>query len=395
MSNRLVSIALGCAVAVMVSVSSAAAAVPDTLITAGPSGPLAKATATFKFKATSSGASFECAIDEKAWASCDSPKKYKKLSEGHHAFAVRARKGRKADKTPASSEFTVDTLAPETTVDSGPYDLFATHNVRHYTEDQTPDFTFHSSESGSFECRITSEGSTPQFEPCGSPFSPTSPLPRDVFYTFEVRAIDEAGNNDPTAGTFEFSVDTPVTEDPQTAAAAAAYLFPNASDWDVPADCDSSSPVDCPNGNPLPADDDQLSTASARSLQAVAGTHRYDVSVTYDAHTTSPIVVYVMGADCSLTINSANGANPHWSAAYPLNFVIEAASGRVRVEVGDLALNNIEAADFSLSGGAFCLAAQNQYLSAFRTQVAAWQAARMPNLCAAPGPDYLGPCPEL
>ena len=44
------------------------------------------------FKATNvSGAKFECKLDTSKWASCKSPKTYKKLKPGKHTFQVRAK----------------------------------------------------------------------------------------------------------------------------------------------------------------------------------------------------------------------------------------------------------------------------------------------------------------
>ena len=67
-------------------------ATPVTKITKGPKKTSAATTATFKFKAApAAGAKFECKLDSRKWAKCKSPKTYKKLKVGKHAFRVRAK----------------------------------------------------------------------------------------------------------------------------------------------------------------------------------------------------------------------------------------------------------------------------------------------------------------
>jgi hypothetical protein len=378
----------------------AAAATPDTKITSGPSGLIASRSATFRFKATVSGATFQCKIDAKDWTSCDSPKKYKKLKQGDHTFQVRARKRHAVDRTPATRSFTVDTVAPETTV-YGPQDNLVPY-MNGYTEDQTPSSTFVSSEPGTFKCRITSASSSPPFVPCESTYTPSSSLPRDAFYTVEAKAIDEAGNVDPTPGFWDFDVETPITEDQQTAELAAAIYFPDAAAMDVPASCGGTNPVDCPNGSPLPADDDQLSTASSRNVVwAGANSHRYDVTATHDAQTLSPIVLTTSSAgDCNLTLNSANGTGAHWTISDSLVFVTEEQGhtfpGGRFISPQNFSVGGFETADFALGGSTLCDAANAQ--RAFFTSSLAAEYPYMLGidrpLCPKPGPGYIAPCPQ-
>jgi hypothetical protein len=88
----------------------------------------------------------------------------------------------------------IDTTAPETTIDTGPSGP---------TRDPTPSFGFSADEGGSsFECKV--DGGS--FNPCSSPETLAS-LP-DGDHTFSVRAVDGAGNADPTPATRSFKVDT-------------------------------------------------------------------------------------------------------------------------------------------------------------------------------------------
>src|SRR6185295_3175742 len=96
--------------------------------------------------------------------------------------------------TRSLTTFAADLTPPETTVSSGPSGL---------TNDPTPTFTFSSSESSSsFECKIGSEA----YAACRSPH--TAIHLTDGSYTFSVRAIDRAGNVDPTPATRAFTVQT-------------------------------------------------------------------------------------------------------------------------------------------------------------------------------------------
>ncbi len=86
-----------------------------------------------------------------------------------------------------------ESFPPETTIDSGPTGT---------TNDPTPSFSFSSSEAGSsFECRVDAGA----FAACSSPQT-TAPL-ADGAHTLRVRAIDPAGNVDPTPASRTFTVD--------------------------------------------------------------------------------------------------------------------------------------------------------------------------------------------
>lgn len=168
-------------------------AVPDTTITAGPTGVTNSASPSFSFTASpSSGATFECSMDSStAWSACTSPKAYAGLSEGAHTFRVRAVNASGPDPSPAERSFTVDTIAPNTTITSAAP-----------TGTASPSFTFTSSETGStFECSMDS---TTAFSACTSPKA-YSGLAAGA-HTFYVRARDAAGNIDTTPAQQGFTV---------------------------------------------------------------------------------------------------------------------------------------------------------------------------------------------
>ena len=168
---------------------------PQTTIDSGPSGVTNDATPTFTFSSSQAGSTFECRVDGGAWASCTSAHTTASLAAGAHTFEARATDpAGNVDPTPASLSFTVDTGAPQTTIDSGPSGL---------TSDETPTFTFSSSEAGStFECRVDADA----WASCTTPKTTASLT--DGAHTFEVRATDQAGNVDPTPAARSLIVDT-------------------------------------------------------------------------------------------------------------------------------------------------------------------------------------------
>jgi hypothetical protein len=101
----------------------------ETAIGSAPSGTVNSASASFGFSSDPVGASFECKLDGGTFDPCASPKEYTGLSDGPHAFDVRAVDAAgNRDPTPASRSWTVDTASantspPETGTTSGPSPL--------------------------------------------------------------------------------------------------------------------------------------------------------------------------------------------------------------------------------------------------------------------------------
>ena len=177
------------------------AAPPDTTIDSGPSGTIATDQATFTFSGTpaSDTAKIQCRIDSEPFTDCTSPKTFTGLTDGPHTAEFRAEDAAgNQDPTPATRTFTVDTTPPDTTIDSGPTGT---------TGDATPTFEFSSEPGATFECRVDTDA----FSSCSSPETVASLT--DGPHTFEVRAIDPAGNTDPSPATRSFTVDTTVTVD--------------------------------------------------------------------------------------------------------------------------------------------------------------------------------------
>jgi hypothetical protein len=137
------------------------------------------------------GASFGCQLDGGGFSACASPKTYSGLTAGSHTFQVQQTDMAGNTGPAANYAWTIDTAAPDTSIDSMPPDP------------STPDvtFDFSASEGGStFECSL--DGGA--FGACSSPTSYSSLASGP--HTFGVRATDPAGNTDPTPATFSWTV---------------------------------------------------------------------------------------------------------------------------------------------------------------------------------------------
>ena len=96
------------------------------------------------------------------------------------------------DATPATRSFTVDVQAPNTTITSGPPVT---------STDRTPTFAFSSTEQGgTFQCRLDNAN----FASCSSP--KTYATQSRALHTFQVQAIDAAGNVDQTPAVWTFTI---------------------------------------------------------------------------------------------------------------------------------------------------------------------------------------------
>jgi hypothetical protein len=169
---------------------------PETSLSVAPSGTVASNAASFEFSSNESG-SFRCQLDTGAVADpCGSPKAYSGLADGAHTFKVWARDtAGNDDPTPATRTWTVDTTAPQTTLDPafGPSGS---------TTSATAEFRFSSSEaSSSFRCQLDAEAPTD----CGSPKAYSGLSAGE--HTFRVAARDPNGNLDATEATRTWTVE--------------------------------------------------------------------------------------------------------------------------------------------------------------------------------------------
>lgn len=196
--------------------------VPDTTIASGPGGLTKEATPKFTYTSTATGSTFQCRIDTGAWVSCAATGyTTPKLSEGDHTFEVKATSGAGLeDQTPAKREFTVDTTPPDTELEFGPEGLVSI---------EEPEFGYSSPtdlETARFECSFDSAA----YSACGEEeYAVNAPLSQGA-HSFAVRAIDLAGNIDPTPASASFTVDTifptvAIKSGPEGAASSSAPTF--------------------------------------------------------------------------------------------------------------------------------------------------------------------------
>jgi hypothetical protein len=165
---------------------------PETRIDAAPAPMTSKRDARFEFSSQGGGQTYECSLDAGAYAPCTSPFVATGLADGLHSFSVRASDAAgNQDASAAVAFFTVDTAAPETSL-GGPE---GTIRARSAT------FNPSSPDADQFECSLDRA----PFDQCGSPTtrSGLGEGPHD----FRARAIDAAGNVDPTPARRDFAVD--------------------------------------------------------------------------------------------------------------------------------------------------------------------------------------------
>src|SRR5207248_4634255 len=92
---------------------------PTASITSSPSNPSNSASPSFSFS-SEAGASFQCALDGAAFASCSSPKAYSAIADGSHTFQVKAIDTAGNTGAAASYTWTVDTVAPSASITASP-----------------------------------------------------------------------------------------------------------------------------------------------------------------------------------------------------------------------------------------------------------------------------------
>ncbi|RPH70939.1 cell envelope biogenesis protein OmpA, partial [bacterium] len=186
---------------------------PETSINTGPSATTASTSATFTFSSNEAGVIFECSLDGVLFTDpqtgepieCLSPFGLANLSVGSHTFEVRAiDEAGNADPTPASHTWTIlDSTPPDTAITSAPSATATETSAM---------FTFSANELGStFECSLDMA----VFAPCTSPVTYIGLAVGN--HSFDVRAIDPAGNGDTTVASYYWTIEAPAdTTAPET-----------------------------------------------------------------------------------------------------------------------------------------------------------------------------------
>jgi hypothetical protein len=169
---------------------------PETTLTDGPSGTVGSTSATFEFNSNEQGG-FTCTLDAVA-VSCGSPKTYTNLGQGGHTFQVQARDvAGNTDPSPATRTWTVDTVAPNTTIGSGPAEGSTTTST-------SASIVFSSEAGASFRCQLDSG---PIDDDCSSPLEYTGLALGS--HTVTVWARDAVGNEDATPATRTWTIIAP------------------------------------------------------------------------------------------------------------------------------------------------------------------------------------------
>ena len=165
----------------------------------GPNQPVNGA-ATFTFSAASDPTfgRFECRVaGVHEWQTCSSGRQENPASSGSYIFEVRA-VDHSGNKSAISTwNWTVDKVAPETSLGAGPSGTVAS---------TAASFEFNANEQGTFQCSLDGSG----FSSCGSPKNYTGLAQGS--HTFAVRAVDVAGNQDASPATRTWTVDTLVPD---------------------------------------------------------------------------------------------------------------------------------------------------------------------------------------
>jgi hypothetical protein len=149
-------------------------------------------TPTFGFVSDEPSLVFTCTLDAQLPFVCRSPLTLPALGDGDHALAVSG-VGLGGIDAPAVRAFTVDTLAPGTTITDGPPDGAMLTDGRVSFAWTSPD------DAVSFDCSVEHV----PIASCDSAF--TTPASNGS-HSFSVAAVDEAGNVDQTPATSTFTV---------------------------------------------------------------------------------------------------------------------------------------------------------------------------------------------
>ena len=170
---------------------------PDTDV-AGPPEFTSSRSASFTYSGDVLGgtaiARYECRLDGASWDDC--AREYTGLADRKHTLEVRAVDAAgNVDGTPAVHEWTVDTVAPDTSV-AGPPAI---------TSSSSASFTYSGDALGGtdiagFQCSLDGDS----WDACAREYTDLA----DGKHTLEVGAVDAAGNPDGTPAVYEWTVDT-------------------------------------------------------------------------------------------------------------------------------------------------------------------------------------------
>jgi hypothetical protein len=296
---------------------------PETNITSpDPPSPTNETSTSFEFSASEPG-SFECSldvVDGGAFAPCTSPRSYNGLPGGVRTFQVRAKDlAGNTDSSSASRTWTIDVVAPTTTITSAPPTT---------TTQTSAQFLFTSNEPGIFECSLDALNAG-AFAPCTSPTNYAG-LPGGT-RTFRVRARDQAGNtSSPASWTWTITLVGPATQiltapPSSTNSTSASFTFVASGQGSFECSLDGGLFSQC------------LSPTAYNSLDD--GSHRFAVR-TVGANSTGPEAAHTWSVDTRAPRAAVTSGPPGLSNSRSATFAFSAdepSSFQCRVDAGALA----------------------------------------------------------
>ncbi|HEX9696471.1 MAG TPA: hypothetical protein VGB64_09200, partial [Actinomycetota bacterium] len=279
--------------------------VPSATITSGPTGVTADTTASFTFSA-SEPSTFACSIDGSAFVACVNPATYAALSDGAHTFSVRATDQAGNTGVAVSQTWTVDTLAPDTSITAGPSGTVASGSAT---------FSFTATETAAFACSLDAGA----YSPCVSPVSFNAL--GNGSHTLLVRATDQAGNTDATPASRTWTVDITSSGGPSVTITAA------------PANPSTSSSASfsftAPGGTTLKCSLDGSAQATCTSPKSYSGltdgTHQFSVVGTDGSGNTGPVSSHAWTIDTVAPVAqiTSSPASPTNATSASLSFTSE------------------------------------------------------------------------
>jgi hypothetical protein len=178
-----------------------------------------------------------------------------------------------------------------------------------------------------------------------------------------------------------------------TVQAAADYLLLGTHDFEVAANCSGIPTVACPGG--VPSDPLPLIRMVGTNVIAT-GPDPFAFSADISLKTLQGIPFSALGVDCTLNIDTTAGASgAHVSGTVVFDSQDDPQGEPNRIDVSNVTLTGIEAADLNVSGGFGCEIANfglNLFIGTLTSQIESYIQS-IGGLCGAPGPDLFMPCP--
>jgi len=246
------------------------------------------------FDADDREARFECALDGAAFTPCDSPVTTATLTEGEHAFAVRARdRAGNVEAPPLEHRWRVDLTPPDITVSAAPPEL---------TNQTAAQLAFSSADAtATFTCRL--DGGA--FIGCTSPDVRTGL--GDGEHRWEVRASDPAGNTAEASRTFTVDTTPPKTTidaapDLLIDADRATVRFSSEPDARLACSVDGAAASSCTSPLELTGLQDGRHRVEVRATDRAGNEEREPATTSFEVDRTPPVA--------ELTLDREEGPAP-------------------------------------------------------------------------------------